>query len=61
MNVHNRWAIIVSPYGTRLSINISGLSKKVPFSRGKLLISVGHFPSCGNYRELSCQRIRFFS
>ena len=26
----NHWAIIVSPYGTRLSINISGLSEKAP-------------------------------
>jgi hypothetical protein len=26
----NRWAIIISPYGTRVLLNTSGLSEKVP-------------------------------
>ena len=31
----NRWAIIASPYGTRLLLNTSGLSEKAPpFLRG---------------------------
>ena len=28
MNLHNRWAIIISPYGAMLSLNTFGLSEK---------------------------------
>jgi hypothetical protein len=32
----NRWAIIISPYGTRLLLNTSGLSEKAPLFKGEI-------------------------
>jgi hypothetical protein len=34
MNVHNRWAIIISPYGTRVLLNTSRLSEKAQKVKG---------------------------
>ena len=31
----NRWAIIISPYGTGLLLNTSGLSEKAPLFKGE--------------------------
>jgi hypothetical protein len=37
----NRWAIIISPYGTRLLLNTSGLSEKALIREGRIPLIVG--------------------